>query len=619
MARLRYNLLEATLAADIVAADTAITFTAALQEGGVDVPTIVPDDYIVFRIDQEIIYLTAYTAGATSGTISRGQEDTVAADHFAGSAVKNVITKEDVGGGGGGGFAVTVAASDSTAENQAIADFLCTGTADEVVFQTIIDTYGLTDNGTLIVRCADGTYNFDAQVTLGATIDCNIEIIGNENARLSRGSGATFEKNTTGDFSLFSTAMSGVGSLTFVGCYFNSGLSETIASPLLEVGSSDWFTLKSCVAWNYQTGITSPTIGASTSSRLWFEDCDLEGSGSVISIVGGNLTMKGCYLWGDGASSVTGTTLAASCDVLIQDCWIESGGGSAVRLDGSTGLLPQVRIVGGRFWTDAADCIYLSDISSTTIEGCEAAATNSGSMIRLNNVDLGTITGVRSFTTNVTAHHGLWMLDCENVLVEGCVFLNYSEDTDATYSGILLDGDTNNCQIIGNRLRTQTAGNQALYGIRVDDSTCDNNLIQNNDLRGSCKTNGNEISDNGTGTRGYEVIMVALGDETTPITTGTAKTTIRMPYAFCLGTQPRASLSTTSSSGNPAFDINETGSGSIFSTTLTVAAGSKTSVGGTPAVLSDRYLADDAEITFDIDTAGTGASGAKISLLGWRI
>jgi len=112
-----------------------------------------------------------------------------------------------------------------------------------------------------------------------------------------------------------------------------------------------------------------------------------------------------------------------------------------------------------------------------------------------------------------------------------------------------------------------------------------------------------------------KVIQVACSDETTALTTGTSKVKFRMPYAMTL-TAVRASLSTTSSSGIPAIDINESGA-SIFSTTLTIDAGEKTSTtAATPAVISDANLADDAEITVDIDTAGTGATGLKITLIG---
>lgn len=125
------------------------------------------------------------------------------------------------------------------------------------------------------------------------------------------------------------------------------------------------------------------------------------------------------------------------------------------------------------------------------------------------------------------------------------------------------------------------------------------------------------LSISGTEIRALESFVIACSDETTAITTGTAKVTFRMPYAFTL-TGVRASLSTASSSGNPAVDINE-GGVSIFSTTLTIDANEKTSTTATTAaVISDSSLADDAEITIDIDTAGTGAKGLKVTMLGYR-
>ena len=114
-----------------------------------------------------------------------------------------------------------------------------------------------------------------------------------------------------------------------------------------------------------------------------------------------------------------------------------------------------------------------------------------------------------------------------------------------------------------------------------------------------------------------EVIGIAVSDEETAITTGTAKVTFRMPFAMTL-TAVRASLTTASTSGLPTFDINEGGT-TILSTKLTIDANEKTSTtAATAAVISDSALADDAEITIDIDTAGTGAKGAKVYLIGRR-
>lgn len=109
----------------------------------------------------------------------------------------------------------------------------------------------------------------------------------------------------------------------------------------------------------------------------------------------------------------------------------------------------------------------------------------------------------------------------------------------------------------------------------------------------------------------------AISDETTDITTGTAKITFRMPFAMTV-TSVRFSLTAASTSGIPTVDINEAGT-TILSTKLTIDANEKTSTtAATAFVLSDTTLADDAEITMDIDVSGTGAKGAKIWIIGKR-
>lgn len=115
-----------------------------------------------------------------------------------------------------------------------------------------------------------------------------------------------------------------------------------------------------------------------------------------------------------------------------------------------------------------------------------------------------------------------------------------------------------------------------------------------------------------------EALMVVVGDETTELTTGAAKVTFRMPFALTL-TAVRASLATASTSGNPTFDINESGA-SILGTKLSIDANERTSTTATTAAtITDTALADDAEITIDIDIAGAGAAGAKVTLIGTRV
>lgn len=114
-----------------------------------------------------------------------------------------------------------------------------------------------------------------------------------------------------------------------------------------------------------------------------------------------------------------------------------------------------------------------------------------------------------------------------------------------------------------------------------------------------------------------KVIQLACSDETTALTAGTGKITFRMPHAMTV-TAVRASLTTAQATGVIfTVDINENGV-SILSTKLTIDNTEKTSTTAVTApVISDTSLADDAEITVDIDQVGDGtAKGLKILLIG---
>jgi len=129
--------------------------------------------------------------------------------------------------------------------------------------------------------------------------------------------------------------------------------------------------------------------------------------------------------------------------------------------------------------------------------------------------------------------------------------------------------------------------------------------------------NGTAYVDAGGGSAVAVPIGVAVSDETTALTTGTAKATFRVPYAFTL-TGVRASVTTAPTGSTIIVDINQNGA-SILSTRLSIDASEKTSTtAATPAVISDTTLDDDAEITIDIDQVGSTVAGAglKVWLIG---
>lgn len=114
--------------------------------------------------------------------------------------------------------------------------------------------------------------------------------------------------------------------------------------------------------------------------------------------------------------------------------------------------------------------------------------------------------------------------------------------------------------------------------------------------------------------------IIAVSDESTALTTGTAKVSFRMPYAFTLTAGAggiTASCNQAPTGAVLTVDVNEAGS-TILSTKLTIAIGSTTSVGGTAPVISDVNLAANALMTIDIDQIGSSnaGTGLKVTLIG---
>jgi hypothetical protein len=123
----------------------------------------------------------------------------------------------------------------------------------------------------------------------------------------------------------------------------------------------------------------------------------------------------------------------------------------------------------------------------------------------------------------------------------------------------------------------------------------------------------------GTTLRWPVELVIACSDESTNLTTGTAKVTFRAPYAFTL-TGVRSSVNTAPTGSTLIVDINEAGS-TILSTKLSIDASEKTSTtAASAAVISDSAIADDAEITIDIDQIGStiAGKGLKVVLIGTR-
>jgi len=111
-----------------------------------------------------------------------------------------------------------------------------------------------------------------------------------------------------------------------------------------------------------------------------------------------------------------------------------------------------------------------------------------------------------------------------------------------------------------------------------------------------------------------DYMIISVSADNTDLQTGTSLVTLRAPFAMDLYQIPRASLSTNGTTGT-TVDINVGGTTIMTTNKLTIDANEGTSTtAATAAALTTTSITDDQQITIDVDTAGTGARGLKVTL-----
>lgn len=114
-----------------------------------------------------------------------------------------------------------------------------------------------------------------------------------------------------------------------------------------------------------------------------------------------------------------------------------------------------------------------------------------------------------------------------------------------------------------------------------------------------------------------ESMVLAIGDEQTPVAAGAGQFVLRAPYPLRL-TAVRGSLSSPSTGGNVEIDIKVDGQ-SIMIVPIYIGAGARSStVSAALPAIGLPAIGDDQEIAIDVVTAGTDAKGLKVTLIGHR-
>lgn len=510
MARLKYNKCYTFLDGALDAVDTtAIPILDPLKEGGpggTNIATVVAPDVLVMSIEDEIIHVTAYTTATTTlTTILRGQDGSVAASHPTGARIFVTPGKEDFLETTDikGTMTVIVAASDAPQVFKDRADYVCDGTNDEVEIQAAIDLIeGTEDRG--VIEFSGGTFNVSSELSASGTA---IAFQGTKSQGYDEGTG-TFIKRIGVGTGLYNVLAVSTSYCEISDIVFFDAADVVNADPLIRVHQGSWTHFERCRIINWNSGIA---LQMADGGLLRMNGCYVEGA-TGISHTGTTATTNKIRLDDTevyGASYAVEWTVGGACRLSIENCEINGG----VRADGniSSVPLPDVMIRNTKIHGAATESVYASDLNLFALQDChiEAETGQTGSCVRISNIDQGIISdNIIEIGVDFT-EHGIWALDCDLLQITNNLINSLGNETNATYSGIILDGNTNDCTVQDNKIRS-TGTNKYLYGIRVDDSTCDNNTVINNDLRASSAAAGNEFSDAGTGTvAGLEPTLLA--------------------------------------------------------------------------------------------------------------
>lgn len=379
---------------------------------------------------------------------------------------------------------------------------------------------------------------------------------------------------------------------------------------------------------------TSPQLGG---------NLDVNGQ-SIVSVTNGNIPIvpngTGKVLIGSGAPSTLGVLGISSSVQIASGSLIYFGTSATATIRGDSGALG-----GWQFGTSGSVRVAIQNASSEfqVPEDWEITFRDTAGVVNLSTTsDIGVgrnaagvlgITGGSAGGNGSAAMASAFLGEQAAALADKTGFGQLWVDSADDLVKFTTEGGTD----YGVVLDTLS---QSLTNKTLDSSTNDiraNSMVvdADNTLPGTATKGDFLILDNGkhyiatatnTWTEQYSALsdiptelILAVSDETTALTTGTAKVTFRVPYAMTV-TEVRASVTTAPTGANLVVDINEGGT-TILSTKLSIDATEKTSTtAATAAVISDSALADDAEITIDIDQVGSTVAGAglKVTLIGTR-
>lgn len=412
------------------------------------------------------------------------------------------------GSSGGKEYAtLVVAASDTHATGKATADFVCTGTNDETTIEAALalldDETGFTGGEIVLL---EGNYSLGGNITItqngthfrgmgfgtrlkpttsAFAIDCrqtdiaisNLAMVGTNNGSGSfTGSGiegissATRQIITGCHFINLATGIDHNGSGVLSNCVFNSGVTQ--ADLRVSTGLA-WRATNNLLIRSWGTALD---IGFGTAMGNVIDSVGGDGGSATIGIRAGGTS--------GATGGVVGNFLYNPRHVGIQ---VSSHGavvGNIIHGIPNNNSGTGIYVVSGTLATICGNIIRDGQI------GIHIDIGSSGVVVQGNHVTLCRREGIK-----LTGSSGTQLTNCT---ITGNTITFISTETSNTWDGIFLEAHVDKCNIQANTIRrpSGSAGNR--YGINIAASTCDDNLVTNNDLSLSGQTG--SLNDAGTGT-----------------------------------------------------------------------------------------------------------------------
>lgn len=435
--------------------------------------------------------------------------DTLHLDFTSGlTAVLTDAGYVEVSGSSGKEYAtVVVAASDTHQSGKDVADFACDGTADQVTIQEAITSVPAGGGEIVLLEgtyVVSGTISLDKPLTIrGMGYATNIQHgSGGSIFVVATGSSQSSILNCRIDCNSTGTAInmaSTVSDLAVISCWVGNAA----------VGIDVNGTRCSIIDTFFTSNTTGIEVDSSTGSKVLVMGCSFSGT-TGIQAISGTLHNRfvGCHF------ETSGRGIYAEYAMAANNTFLDSGSSTLAALTmGSNGVSigntfrACVRsieaagsVVGNYVRNSTDDYIRMNGGTclGNTVENDDGVTTG-GVGIRILAAPVNaTVIGNR---IRKVGEHGIVVSAANDCIVSGNWIFRTGSKTDITYDGILVTGNADRNNIQGNTIRTAVSGggeNRIRYGVNIDSSTGNDNLVTNNDLKGAGTTA--DLNDSGTGT-----------------------------------------------------------------------------------------------------------------------